>query len=62
MSDQPYTPATDHDGRHTVSEEHNRHVVVVATARAAQDLAAAMNIGAFEVAARTLDAIRKMGS
>ena len=45
-----------------MSDENNRHVVVVATAKAAQDLAAAMNIGAFEVAARTLDAIRKMGS
>ena len=59
--DGPYTPSQAHDGRHTVSDEKGRSVVVLETARAAQDLAAAMNIGAFEIQARQLHAIRSMG-
>ena len=60
--DGPYTPSQDHDGRHTVSDDQGRSVVVLETARAAQDLAMAMNVGAFEVQARQLHAIRSMGS
>ena len=60
--DGPYTPSQDQDGRHSVSDEQGRSVVVLETARAAQDLAAAMIIGAVEIQARQLHAIRSMGS
>ena len=62
MPDGPYRPDSDHDGRPAVVDEKGRPVVTVATAAAAQDLAQAMNVGAFEQQAQTLAAIRRMGS
>ena len=62
MADGPYKPDSDPFGRPAVVDENGRPVVTVATAAAAQDLAQAMNIGAFEQQAATLAAIRRMGS
>ena len=62
MPDGPYKPDYDQDGRPAVVDEKGRPVVTVATAAAAQDLAQAMNVGAFEQQAQTLAAIRRMGS
>ena len=62
MPDGPYSPARAHDGRPAVGDENGRPVGTVATAAAAQDLAQAMNVGAFEQQAQTLAAIRRMGS
>ena len=58
----PYEPDTDHDGRHVVRDDKGRAVVVVATSGAAQHLAQALNMGAYEQQAQALHAIRQMGS
>ena len=60
--DGPYHPDLDHEGRHGVVDERGTPVLVIETAAAAQHMAQAMNVGAFECQARTLHAIRTLGS
>lgn len=62
MADAPYRSDTDIDGRHVVIDDRGRRVLVVETAAAARHMAEALNVGAFESEAKTLYAIRTMGS
>jgi len=62
MADPPYRSETDIDGRHVVIDDRGRRVLVVETAAAAQHMAEALNVGAFESQEKTLHAIRSMGS